>query len=71
LIATACTTLFAFMLVMSDCFIIIDSFQGGYAMRAQAGFSTSPRRSRIQLSKNFENSKHKTRRVYFRIGQTH
>jgi len=40
-------------------------------MRARTGFSASPRRSRVQLSKNSENSKHKTRRVYFRIGQSH
>jgi len=49
----------ASMLVMSNCLIIIDSFQGGYAMRARTGFSASPRRSRVQLSKNLESLKHK------------
>lgn len=70
-IATACTIFITPTFEMSDCLIIIDSLQGGYTMRAQAGFSVSPRRSRVQLSKNVENLKHKTRRVYFRIGQAH
>ena len=48
----------------------IRSISSVYVMRAPAGFSASPRRSRVQLSKNIKVSDHITRRVQLHIGQS-
>ena len=48
----------------------IRSISSVYVMRAPAGFSASPRRSRVQLSKNTKVSHHITRRVQLHIGQS-
>jgi hypothetical protein len=48
----------------------IRSISSIYVMRAPAGFSASPRRSRVQLSKNIKVSDHITRRVQLHIGQS-
>jgi len=48
----------------------IRSISSVYVMRAPAGFSASPRRSRVQLSKNIRVSDHITRRVQLHVGQS-
>lgn len=67
-IAIACAFRMTFTFMMSCVLVVAYSFPESYVLRARTGFSASPRRSRVQLSKNIENSKHKTRRVQFCVG---